>query len=242
MDDPRKPIFEFLRSQLKDGWTPPLIEGFHQQLDALGAPKAAEDAPQPAIGTVDPASPLTVRGALEIVSHEAIVQEAYQDSGGVWTWGIGVTNASGHEVFPRYKDNPQPIQQCLEVYIWLLRKNYIPDVLKAFAGRALTEAQFAAALSFHYNTGAIGKSDWVRLWLNGKAQDARQFLESHYLNGGVLTGRRKAESALFFDGQWSNNGRVSVFPVAKPSYHPDFRHGQRVDITADLAAAMAAAA
>ena len=52
---------------------------------------------------------ITVKIAQEIVSHEAIVREAYKDSVGVWTWSVGITNASGHKVFPRYKDNPQSL-------------------------------------------------------------------------------------------------------------------------------------
>ena len=181
---------------------------------------------------------LTPRVALELIGHESIVLEAYRDSENVWTWGIGVTNSSGHQVFPRYKDNPQTVQRCLEVYIWLLRNQYIPDVLKAFRGFNLTETQFAAALAFHYNTGAIGKTSWVALFLAGDKAGARRFWESHYLNNGDLTERRKKETALFFDGKWSQDGKATIWPVNKPSYHPDFRHPRRVDISADLAAAM----
>lgn len=192
------------------------------------------------IVAVQPVSgPLTPRVALELVGHEAIVQEWYKDSVGVGTWGIGVTNASGHRV-DRYKDNPQTIERCLEVYVWLLRTRYIPDVLKAFAGRTLTETQFAAALSFHYNTGAIGKTQWVRDFLAGRPADARAFLISHYTNGGTLTERRLKEAALFFDGKWSQDGKATVFPVAKPSYTPKWSGAKRIDITGDIAKALAA--
>ena len=86
---------------------------------------------------------LTARIAKELIEHEAIVREAYKDSKGIWTWSVGVTSASGHTVFPAYKDNPQTIRKCLEVYIWLLRKKYIPAVEAAFAGHALTQATIA---------------------------------------------------------------------------------------------------
>jgi len=52
---------------------------------------------------------LSKKVMLEVISHEGIVPEAYKDSKGIWTWGIGVTSASGHKVFPRYVDNPQTI-------------------------------------------------------------------------------------------------------------------------------------
>lgn len=184
---------------------------------------------------------LTARIALELIEHESIVLEAYYDNAKppVLTWGIGVTSRSGHNV-DRYVDKPTTIQRVLEIYIWLLRTVYAPDVLKAFGGKPLTEAQFGAALSFHYNTGAILKTDWVKLWLAGKHTAAREFLETHYLNGGDLTKRRKLEAALFFDGKWTSDGRVNVLGVRKPSRKPDWSKVQVVDIRADLNKALAA--
>lgn len=181
---------------------------------------------------------LTARAALELAGHEALVREWYVDSGGVGTWGIGVTNASGHMV-DRYRNNPQTIQRCLEVFLWLIHMRYMEDVVKAFPDHELSEQQLAAALSFHYNTGAIRHTDWPRLFLAGQVEEARHFLETHYLNNGLLAKRRHAEAALFFDGVWSGNGRVLVYPVLKPSYRPDFSHAQSVDMTADMNAAMA---
>ncbi|MGB3167126.1 MAG: hypothetical protein WBA68_10170 [Alteraurantiacibacter sp.] len=147
---------------------------------------------------------------LEIIEHEAIVCEAYKDSVGRWTWGIGVTDASGHEVYPRYRKNPSSIARCLEVYEWLLRDTYLPPVLKAFAGRELTEAQLGAALSFHWNTGAIGRADWVTSWLRGDSAKAhRDFL--NWCMPREIIGRRKAERALFFDEVWTSDGFVLVY-------------------------------
>jgi len=37
--------------------------------------------------------------AAELAAHEGIVVEAYRDTVGVWTWGIGVTSRSGHKVW-----------------------------------------------------------------------------------------------------------------------------------------------
>lgn len=198
--------------------------------------QATSDAVGTALGIGDM---LTARVALELIGHEAIVQEWYLDSVRVGTWGIGVTNASGHNV-DRYRDNPQSIERCLEIYIWLLRTRYIPDVLKAFEGVPLTEAQFAAALSFHYNTGAILKTEWVKLVRAGQLGAARQFLETHYTNAGTLTARRKAEGSLFFLGKWSQDGKATVYTVRKPSYTPDWGSAKRIDIAADLTKALAA--
>lgn len=175
---------------------------------------------------------LTIKTLGEIVSHEAIVQEAYKDSVGVWTWGVGVTTKSGHAV-ERYKDNPQPIKKCLDVYAWLLREKYLPDVQAAFAGRELSEAQLCAALSFHYNTGAIKRADWVESWLAGKVETARtEFM--NYRKPPEIIERREKERDLFFDGEWTGDGKVTVFQVRKPSYTPNWGSAKRIDITADL--------
>lgn len=161
---------------------------------------------------------LTERTVLEIADHEGVVLEAYLDSKGVWTWGIGVTDASGHMV-GRYKDKPATLERVVEVYEWLLRKKYLPDVLDTFAGHELAEHQIAAALSFHYNTGAIASAHWVKLWKRGKVAEARRAF-MNWISPREIIGRRKCERDLFFDGRWSSDGEVLVFDVKKPGYTP----------------------
>jgi lysozyme len=224
MTQHRSAVFDAVRAARGGkAWTAPDIAILDGALDQLGVPRDGAAA-----------AGLTVRGALELIGHEAIVREAYKDSVGVWTWGIGVTNASGHNV-DRYKDNPQPVAKCLMVFIWLLRARYIPAVEAAFAGHTLSEAQFAAALSFHYNTGAITSADWVKQWKRGEIAQARTAF-MNWRNPPEIIPRREKERDLFFDGHWSGDGKANVLPVLKPSYRPDFRHPQRVDVTADVAA------
>lgn len=171
---------------------------------------------------------ITPRMAAELAGHEALVRELYKDSVGVWTWSIGVTNASGHIVHPRYKDAPQSIDRCFDIYVWLLQTKYAPTVRKAFAGHSLTEAQFAAALSFHYNTGAILTADWVKLWKAGEIAQARTTIMNRRKPAEIIP-RREKERDLFFDGKWSGTGKVRVLGVRKPSYQPDFRSSETVD-------------
>lgn len=173
---------------------------------------------------------LTPKVVAYVASEEGLVLEAYKDSANVWTWALGVTNASGHEVHPRYLDKPQALERCLDVSIWLLNHKYLPAVSKAFAGHDMTEAQLAAALSFHWNTGAILTTQWVKDFLAGKPKTARAFLESHYLNGGDLTARRKREAALFFDGAWPSPMLCPVYPIKLPGHTPDWRHGKPTDL------------
>lgn len=169
---------------------------------------------------------LTPRIAAELIHHEGIVREAYRDSKGVWTWGVGITNASGHAV-ARYRDKPQKIARCLEVYIWALRTRYLPAVERAFAGTALAEHELGAALSFHYNTGAIERADWVALFCQGKRDTARKAM-MNWCHPASLATRRRREQALFFDRAWTTDGTALVYDVAKPSYAP--RGGKRVNV------------
>lgn len=181
-----------------------------------------------------PVRPITARVAAEIIGHEAIVRECYKDSEGVWTWGVGVTNKSGHRVYPRYLDKPQPIEHCIGVYLWLLEKMYLPDVLAAFKGREMAEHELAAALSFHWNTGAILKADWVRDVLAGDLSAGRLSIMNYRKPTSIIERRRK-ERDLFFDGTWTNNGKTTVWPVRKPSYSPDWGNGVRTNIAPILA-------
>lgn len=179
---------------------------------------------------------LTVRGMGELVGHEAIVQEAYKDSEGVWTWSVGITAYSGLDV-AQYKDNPQPIAVCLAAFVDRVRRRYLPAVMNAFNGHTLSEAQIAAALSFHFNTGAIERADWVSLWKAGKVAEAR-IAFMNWRKPAAIISRREKERDLFFDGEWSGNGTALVIPVSKPSYQPAFSKAKRVDITQALKEAM----
>jgi len=174
---------------------------------------------------------LTKRALLELIDHEGIVLEAYKDSKNIWTWGIGVTDASGHKV-GRYKDAPQTVGRVVEVFKWLVEQRYLPAVLQAFT-EPLNEHQLAAALSFHYNTGAIKRASWVKSFNKGDISRSRkEFM--NWVSPKEVTARRLKERDLFFDGRWSNDGLVRIYPVAKPSYKPVYAKGKTVDIRKDL--------
>ena len=171
---------------------------------------------------------LTSRSMAEIAGHEGVVLEAYKDSVGVWTWGVGLTNFSGHKVYPRYKDNPQTLQKVIDVFEFILRKKYLPDVLAAFKGHDLTENELAAAVSFHYNTGGIKRASWVKTFLKGDVAGAKiQFMA--WKKPPSIIKRREAERDLFFGGAWGD-GNAQIIPVKKPSYKPDFKNAKTVKV------------
>ena len=171
---------------------------------------------------------LTPKIVLEVAHHEAIIRQAYKDSVGVWTWSAGITSASGHKV-ERYIDNPQTMQKCLEVYIWLLREKYAPAVDRAFAGHKLTEAQFAAALSFHWNTGAIGRASWVKHFKAGDTAKAKKAF-MNWSKPKEIIGRRRAERDLFFSGKWSGDGKIGEYTRVTKNHSPVWSSRINVDV------------
>lgn len=181
---------------------------------------------------------ITTRVALEVASHEALVRQAYKDSGGTWTWSVGITSSSGHSV-ERYIDNPQPLSKCLDIWLWALER-YAADVLQAFAGHTLTEAQFAAALSFHWNTGKIRQAAWVKRWKKGDVAGAKKAIMDWKRPAEIIP-RRRAERDLFFDGTWSNRGFMTEYTRLKSDHTPDRRSDARIDVSATLSSMLGGA-
>lgn len=180
---------------------------------------------------------LSEKMLLEIAEHEGLVLEAYLDSVNVWTWGFGVTDKSGHLV-GRYRGKRSTVVRAIEVYEWLLREKYLPEVIAAFRGRELTEAQLTAALSFHWNTGAIAQADWVQSFLLGRREKAwTEFM--NWARPREIIARRKAERDLFFDGRWSGDGVVTMYERVRPNGTIDWRSARPIDIRDEVRAALA---
>jgi lysozyme len=234
-----------LLRRLRGPATPPVAPS------ATPEPVAAPEppAPEPPQAVTEPLPPvthpapagLTLRAHMEVISHEAIVLEAYKCSAGVWTWGVGVTNASGHIVHPRYLRKPQSLTRCLEVYEWLVRTKYLPEVRAAFGRIKLNEHQLAAALSFHWNTGSIHRASWVTSFRNGNIDLARAQI-MNWRNPPEIMKRRAAERDLFFDGTWTSRGtRARVIHRVAASGTPIWGSGVQTDISAELAGVLARA-
>jgi GH24 family phage-related lysozyme (muramidase) len=172
---------------------------------------------------------VTPRMVAFIGRFEGLVLEPYLDSGDVLTWGLGVTMASGHDIH-QYAGKPSTVERAIEVATDLMQRRYMPDVEAAFRGRRMTEGQVAAALSFHWNTGAILRTKWVPLFMQGDMPAAEHFLRHHYANLPALADRRAAEADLFFHGKWPANMRIPVYGVNTVTRHPIFAHATWADI------------
>ena len=148
---------------------------------------------------------LTKKMVLEIAQHEALIRQAYKDSVDVWTWSVGLTSATGHDV-TRYIDKPQTLLHCMNVFVWALEK-YADDVRDVFKGYALTEAEFTGVLSWHWNTGAVRSATWVGLWKSGNKVGARKSFMS-WKHPSSIVERRTKEANLLFRGEWSNSSNT----------------------------------
>lgn len=175
---------------------------------------------------------IDVKIAQEICSHEGVVLEAYFDSVRVLTWSVGITSMSGHNV-ERYRNNPQTLRKCLEVYLWVLEK-YAKDVRAAFKGHRLKKHEFAAALSFHYNTGAINRASWVKDVKAGNRSKARQSFMA-WRKPPEIVGRRQKERDLFFDAKWSSDGKMVVYEDVFSNGQINWKSAKRQDISKVLA-------
>ena len=174
---------------------------------------------------------ITYRVAMEIAHHEALVRQAYKDSVGVWTWSVGLTAATGHDV-KRYIGKPQSLAHCLGVYVWAL-DNYAEAVRAEFKGHDLTEEQFGGALSFQWNTGALRSASWPDLWKDGKVAEARASFLSWKKPAAIIP-RRQAEAALFFDGVWSAKGFMPEYTRVTANSTPDWRSRVLIDVEDEL--------
>ena len=181
---------------------------------------------------------LTPRIVMEIAHHEAIIRRAYKDSVGVWTWSAGLTSMSGHNV-EQYIDKPQTMQKCLEVYINILETKYLPSVLAAFEGFELTDSQLAAALSFHWNTGAIRRASWVKHFRAGDmAASKRAFM--YWKKPAEIIPRRRAERDLFFDGKWSGKETIGEYTRLTSRYAPVWSSRIEVNVSKEIKALLGA--
>lgn len=162
---------------------------------------------------------LTPRIVSYLGSEEGLVREAYLDSSRIWSWAMGLATTGGFDVL-RYKDKPATLVECLRASVTYIRTRYLPVVERAFSGIDLSEAQLAAALSFHWNTGAILTATWVKDVLAGKPNSAKADI-MNWTSHGTLTARRQRERDLFFNGVWPRSLWVPVYEVAKPSYRPN---------------------
>jgi GH24 family phage-related lysozyme (muramidase) len=166
----------------------------------MGAPPAA--AANPAL---PPGRSVSGRGVALIQGFESCARRladgrfaAYPDpksrDGRPWTVGWGSTGA---DIAP---GTVWTQAQCDARFAEDLQR-YAAEVSRAIGRAPTTQAQFDALVSFHYNTGAIGRATLTRNHVDGDYIGAQsEFARWTYNDGRRLPGlvrRRAAEAALY---------------------------------------------
>ncbi|MGN7870561.1 glycoside hydrolase family protein [Paracoccus sp. 22332] len=157
------------------------------------------------------------KGVAFLVAHEGIVPAPYRDSVGVWTFGIGHTAAAGPPIpatMPR--GMPADLDTVLREVFAVFRRDlarYEADVLNALGRTPTAQHEFDAAVSFHFNTGAIGRAAWVNLWKRGQKADAAASMLANWRKPAEIIGRRTAERDLFLTGDYGK-AKATVWQVS----------------------------
>lgn len=167
------------------------------------------------------------RGVALLVAHEGIVPAPYLDSVGIWTYGVGHAAAAGPPI-PRdmARGMPADMDAALRDVFAVFRRDlarYEADVAAAIGRTPCAQHEFDVAVSFHFNTGAIGRAAWVDLWKSGRRDAAARSMLANWRRPAELIPRREAEQHLFLTGDYGHakatvwgvraDGRVISKPV-----------------------------
>jgi len=162
---------------------------------------------------------LSVKGLIDIASHEGICLDWYYDSVGVATIGIGQTKYDG---FDPKAVGTLTIQQVFDLYKRKI-KEYEAYVKKL--PYDLKQHQYDALTSLCYN---FGPGNLRTLCANRTLEQVGVAI-MYYLKPPEIRGRRQKEQTLFLTGQYSNtDGKVLVFPVE--NHKPVYKKGYYVDV------------
>lgn len=204
----RKTIFDAVRRMLGRGFTRAEVRALDRAIDTATArtDSAMVDTATPGRGPTG-APAVSGQGLALIRRFEGCARvrpdglvEAYPDpgtGGDPWTIGWGAT---GRGIGPGTVWTQAQCDARLTDDV----DRHAAQVAVALGGAPTTPAQFAALVSFHYNTGAIARATLTRLHRAGDhAGAAREFARWNRAGGRVLRGlrlRRAAEAALYASG------------------------------------------
>lgn len=147
---------------------------------------------------------MSARGIAALAHFEACVPGPYLDSADVWTWGIGHTAAAG-DPDPQFLPRGMPADLDAEISEAIRQfgrdlARYEADVRSAFTVQ-LAQHEFDAAVSFHFNTGAIGRAEWVAS-VNRGHRDTAVAQIMNWRKPASIIKRREAERAMFAYGTY----------------------------------------
>lgn len=156
------------------------------------------------------------KGIVALLGHEGIVPGPYLDSVGVHTYGVGHTAAAGApDPSKMIAGMPSDLDAELVKVFDLFRRDlekYEADVNRAITVE-VSQTQFDAAVSFHFNTGAISKASWVKK-LNAGDVIGAGIAIMNWRKPPEIIPRRKDEQRLFRSGVYPS-ANITVWKVSK---------------------------
>jgi len=207
----RKPFFDTVRRMLGRPFRQSEVKAMDDVLDHHPEHSHQDSAPcaphYPVSGKIGPDGVALIKRFEGCAKKRADgMVEAYPDpgtGGDPWTIGWGATGKDRFSGGRIVRGTVWTQDQCdARLEEDLVR--YAKDVERTLGDAPTSQAQFDALVSFHYNTGAIGKATLTRKHKAGDfAGAAREFDRWCYAGGRVMKGlvrRRAAESALYRSG------------------------------------------
>ena len=211
----RKILFDAIRRAIRRPFRQSEVDAIDAALDEALA-QGGDNSPQDTVRPVRPSPSPTheprkigPRGIALIKRFEGCAKrradgsmEAYPDpgtGGEPWTIGWGATghDGSGGRIGP---DTVWTQGQC-DARLEADLARYAKEVDRVLGNAPTSEAEFDALVSFHYNTGAIGRATLTKRHIAGDRDGAaREFGRWVYAGGRVMKGlarRRAAEAALY---------------------------------------------
>lgn len=147
---------------------------------------------------------LSDKGFEALDLEEGDVLRAYRDVAGVWTISRGLTAASG--VVRPVAGMVITQAESDRLTRLALSRNYEPAVERAMKPGNAQQHEFDAGVLFHWNTGAITRATWVRLWLKRAWSSVEPAFKAWNKAGGkvnaVLVRRREREFMILRYGQY----------------------------------------
>lgn len=140
---------------------------------------------------------------IELIKHfEGLFLKAYKDPVGIWTIGYGSTGLQHKDgtVYPGRTITKPEAEELLKYDMHQFEAR-----VQTFVKVPLTDDQFAALVSFDFNTGGLGRSTLLKKLNAGDYIGAsRQFLRWDKAGGKTLRGltrRRQSEMNLFLGNE-----------------------------------------
>lgn len=157
---------------------------------------------------------INAAGLLLVKQWEALRTTAYRDAVGVWTIGYGHTNAAGGPVVTAgMKITAEEADIILQSDLSRFEAR-VDRLVKV----ALTDNQFAALVSFDFNTGALDKSTLLKKLNKGDYNAVPAELMKWVNAGGKklngLVNRRSAEAGLWAKGAFVSSNYIDATATA----------------------------